>query len=260
MEIETIDDAIGSSGIKLCVFGLAGAGKTVLSATTGTNTVILSAEAGLLSLKNAPAEVKARLAVIQIKNLSDMGEAFNWLTSERKADWLVIDSISEIAEVVLSTAKEGTKDARGAYGDMADDMMKLIRALRDIPGYNVMMTSKMGRIKDEHTGITSYVPMLPGKQLTNQIPYMFDEIFALRVEPHPENPTEYVRVLQTGRDLMYDCKDRSGMLNLFEPADISYIANKIQGVPPAEVIQPATPETPAPEIPGAEPNLQTEEN
>ncbi len=236
MNIETIDQAIDFNGHKICVYGMAGSGKTVLSATTGANTVILSAEAGLRSLKNAPPEIKERLAVIQIKNLFDMGEAFVWLQSQRQSDWLVIDSISEIAEVVLSTAKEGTKDPRGAYGDMADDMMKLIRALRDLPGYNVMMTAKMGRIKDDHTKITSYVPMLPGKQLTNQIPYMFDEILALRVEPHPETPGAFVRVLQTGRDLMYDCKDRSGSLALFEPADLAHIVAKMEAGIPAQIV------------------------
>jgi hypothetical protein len=171
------------------------------------------------------------MAVVQIKTLQDMGEAFTWLQSGKMADWLVIDSISEIAEVVLTEKKKTGKDPRGAYGDMADDMMELIRQLRDIPGYNVMMTAKQTRIADGFTGITSYVPLLPGRMLTNQIPYMFDEIFALRVEPHPQNAGEYIRVLQTGRDVSYDCKDRSGMLDMFELPDISHITRKIQGMP-----------------------------
>lgn len=244
MKIETIDEAVEQTGIKICVYGFAGAGKTVLSATTGANTVILSAEAGLLSLKNAPAEVKAKLAVIQIKSLQDMGEAFAWLQTGHMADWLVIDSISEIAEVVLSSAKGLNKDPRGAYGDMADDMLELIRQLRDLPGYNVMMTAKQTRIKDDFTGITSYVPMLPGQQLTKQIPYMFDEIFALRVEPHPSEAGQVIRVLQTGRDVAYDCKDRSGTLDMFELPNIEHIARKIQGMPLAT---PAAAPTPADE-------------
>lgn len=244
MIIESIDEAIAATGIKICVYGFAGVGKTILSSTTGANTIVLSAEAGLLSLKNAPAEVKARMGVIQIKNLQDMGEAFLWLQQQRQSDWLVIDSISEIAEVCLSVNQEAGKDGRGAYGDMASDMMKLIRQLRDLPDYNVLMTAKQTRVKDDYTGITSYVPMLPGRILTNQIPYMFDEIFCLRVEPHPEDPAQLVRVLQTGRDMMYDCKDRSGMLAHFEPANIAHIASKIQNAPivaPAIAVQPDGP-------------------
>ncbi len=249
MKIETIDEAIGE-GIKICVFGFAGVGKTVLCSTTNANTIVLSAEAGLLSLKNAPAEVKARMGVIQIKTLADLGEAFAWLQLQKQAEWLVIDSISEIAEVCLSDNQASGKDGRGAYGDMATDMMKLIRQMRDLADYNVLMTAKQTRLKDEYTGITSYVPMLPGRILTNQIPYMFDEVFCLRVEPHPEDPNQMMRVLQTGRDIMYDCKDRSGMLSHFEPADIAHIASKIQNAP---IVAPAV--VANPEGPASEPNV-----
>jgi len=241
-----VDEAIEFTGIKLCVFGFAGAGKTVLSGTTGTTNIILSAEAGLLSLKNAPPEVKANLRVIQIRTLAAMGEAYNWLLSGKMSDWVTIDSISEIAEVLLTQKKGSSKDGRAAYGDMADDMMDLIRKLRDLPNYNILMTAKQTRIKDDATGITSYVPMLPGKILTNQLAYMFDEIFALRVEPDPQNPGQFVRVLQTGRDVAYDCKDRSGMLEMFEAPNIANIARKIQGLPIA--IPAAAPEVAPTEI------------
>ena len=248
MKIETVDEAIEVTGVRLCVYGLAGSGKTVMSATTGTTAIILSAEAGLLSLKQAPAEIKEKMRVIQIKSLKDMGEAFLWLESDHMAEWVIIDSISEIAEVVLGIKKGETKDARGAYGQMADDMMELIRGLRDLPGYNVMMTAKQSRVEDQFTGITSYVPMLPGRILTNQIPYMFDEIFCLRMEPHPTEANQFIRVLQTGRDIMYDCKDRSGMLDMFEPPNIEHISQKIQGIPLA---------TPAVPVADVEPSEET---
>lgn len=236
MKIETIDEAIEESGIKICVFGLAGVGKTVLLSTIDGTIVVLSAEAGLLSLKSLPPEIKARMAVIQIKTLTDLGEAFVWLQEERRADWIGIDSISEIAETVLSNEMAESKDPRNAYGKMAEDMMNLIRSLRDLKDYNIIMTAKQAHRKDDYTGITSYVPMMPGQILTRQIPYMFDEMFCLRVEPHPEDPTQLMRVIQTSRDVMYDCKDRSGMLNQFEPADIAQIARKING---AAIVTPA---------------------
>ncbi len=230
MKLETVDEAIEVTGFKCCVYGLAGAGKTVLTSTTGGTSIVLSAESGLLSLKNLPAEVKERMRIIQIKTLQDLGEAYNWLMSGKMADWVHIDSGSEIAEVLLGVKKSEKSDARAAYGDMAEDMMVTFRMLRDMPHYNVMMTAKMTYIKDERTGITRYVPMFPGKILTNQVPYMFDEIFALRVEQDLQNPEQLVRVLQTGRDIAYDCKDRSGMLDLFEPADLAHITRKIQGL------------------------------
>ena len=233
MKLETVDEAIEFNGLKCCVYGLAGAGKTVLTSTVDGTIIVLSAESGLRSLKNAPAEVKERMRIVQIKTIAELNEAHAWLASGKMSDWIGIDSGSEIAEVLLSVKKGENKDPRAAYGDMADEMMKTFRDIRDLPNYNVIMTAKMTRIKDDFTNITSYVPMFPGKILTNQVPYMFDEIFALRVEQDPTDPAKLVRVLQTGRDISYDCKDRSGMLDMFEPASLAHITRKIQGIPVA---------------------------
>lgn len=238
MNLETIDDVIDQSGVKICVYGFSGVGKTMLSGTTGGPTIILSAEAGLRSLKQYPPEIKNNMRVHQVTTIDGIKQAYAWFQSGQMCEWIVIDSLSEVAEVCLSHTKEGKKDPRAAYGDMADEMMKLIRLIRDLPNYNVMMIAKQTRITDELSGITSYVPLLPGKILTNQLPYMFDEVFCLRVEPHPSKPGKFLRVIQTGRDATHDCKDRSGTLDMFEPADftefgyfpiIGNIAAKISG-------------------------------
>ena len=236
MKLETVDEAVEQSGVKLCVHGPAGAGKTVLTSTTGTSMIVLSAESGLLSLKHLPPAIKDLMRIIQIKTIADLNGAHSWLMSSKMADWVAIDSGSEIAEVLLTDKKKSSGDPRGAYGDMAEEMMDTFRKLRDLPNYNVLMTAKQTFRKDDRTGVTSYVPMFPGKILTSQVPYMFDEIFAYRVEPHPEKPGEFIRVLQTGKDVAYDCKDRSGMLDMFEQPNLENIARKINGqilAPPA---------------------------
>jgi phage nucleotide-binding protein len=225
--LQSIDEAIEDTGIKILVHGPAGSGKTVLSTTTGARTLIISAESGLLSLKHAPKEIKRRIKVVQIDTMQDMGEVFKLLdVKERVFDWIVLDSISEIAEVILATEKKNTKDPRQAYGILADLMMGFIRAFRDLEGYNVLMTAKQDRSQDE-AGRTRYGPMFPGRQLPQQMPYLFDEVFALRVEKN-EAGEEY-RTLQTGLDVQYEAKDRSGRLDMFEGADIETIAAKING-------------------------------
>lgn len=234
IELVTVDEAIEYNGVKVCVFSLAGAGKTVLTSTTGGTMIVLSAESGLLSLKQLPPHLKANMRIIIIKNLDELKQAYAWLLTARQSDWVAIDSGSEIAEVLLTAKKGLSNDPRKAYGDMADEMMDTFRKIRDLPNYNVVMTAKLTRIKDEHTGITYCAPMFPGKILTAQVPYLFDEIFAIRVEQNPQfpqDPSQVVRVLQTGRDVMYDCKDRSGMLDMFEPASLEHIARKIVGLP-----------------------------
>ena len=138
-----------------------------------------------------------------------------------------MDSCSEIAEVILSKEKKQTKDPRQAYGELIVQMIDLMKAFRDMPHYNVCMTVKQERVKDDYTGITTYAPSLPGTKLGPSLPYLFDEVFALRVEKDPEGK-DY-RVLQTSRDIMYEAKDRSGKLDMFEQPNLSVIYNKIYG-------------------------------
>ncbi len=159
--------------------------------------------------------------------MEDVHDAYRFLTSSEEAkdfDWVCLDSISEIAEVVLSKERKATKDPRQAYGALFEHMGDLLRAFRDLPR-NIYMSAKMERVKDEMSGAMLHSPSLPGQKLGQSIAYLFDEVFALRVEKDADgNPSRW---LQTGADLQYTAKDRSGALNLFEPADLGAIAMKI---------------------------------
>jgi phage nucleotide-binding protein len=224
IKLTTTAQAAVDNGIKVLVHGPAGAGKTSLCATTGEPTVIISAEAGLLSLRGHD------IPVIEVKSLADVHEAYQFIvgSDEAKAfSWVCLDSISEIAEVCLAHEKSKTKDPRAAYGALQDEMGALIRAFRDLQGKNVYFSSKQERKEDQTTGAQLYYPSLPGAKLGQGIGYFFDEVFALRVERDADNKVS--RWLQTGRDFQYEAKDRSGVLEMFEPCDLSLIAKKITG-------------------------------
>jgi len=68
---------------------------------------------------------------------------------------------------------------------------------------------------------------MPGARLANELPYLFDECFALRVEKDNEGGIQ--RWLQTQRDVQYEAKDRSGKLDVFEPANLGSVITKILG-------------------------------
>lgn len=209
-------------GIKVLVHGPAGAGKTSLCATTGAPTIIISAESGLLSLRGFD------IPVIEVKSLDDMYQAYDFVanTDEGKAfNWVCLDSISEIAEVVLNDEKKTAKDPRQAYGALAEKMTDLIRAFRDLSGRNVFFSCKQERTKDEQSGAMLYYPAMPGNMLKQGVGYFFDEVMALRVEKDADgNPTRW---LQTSRDFNYEAKDRSGCLEMFEAPNLADIAAKI---------------------------------
>lgn len=223
VQLKSTRDAATSQGIKILVHGPAGAGKTKLCATAPGKPIIISAEAGLLSLRDVD------IPVLEVASIADVHEAYAFLLSPEGQvfDWVCIDSISEIAEVVLNTEKKLTKDPRQAYGALAEQMTDLVRAFRDLPGRNVYMSCKQDKTKDEQSGAVLYGPSAPGQRMAQALPYFFDEVFAYRVEKDPEGKT--TRWLQTGRDFTHEAKDRSGALDMFEAPDLSVIARKITG-------------------------------
>lgn len=226
IKITTIDEAIENNGLKCLIHGPAGTGKTTLCATTGSPTLIISAEGGLLSLKGAPDYIKT----VKVETMADMSEVFDLLNDaaeedRREYDWVMLDSISEIAEVVLAKEKENSRDPRQAYGALIEQMIGFMKAFRDMPHYNVLMTCKQTQFTDDYSGITRFIPSMPGSSLQKEIAYLFDEVFVARVDKDEEGKDVYR--LQTQRDIQYEAKDRSGELSAFEPPSLKKILEKI---------------------------------
>ena len=222
IKLTTTAQAAQNNGLKVLVHGPAGAGKTSLCATTEEPTVIISAEAGLLSLRGHD------IPVIEVASIDDVHEAYRFVTESADAKgfrWVCLDSISEIAEVVLSVEKAKAKDPRQAYGEMQDKMNGLIRAFRDLPGRHVLFTAKMERTNDE-TGRLLYAPSMPGQKLGQNLPYFFDLVLAARVETVEG---QIVRRLQTQTDGIYTAKARGYALDFWEEPDFSSIVAKIRG-------------------------------
>lgn len=211
-------------GVKALVYGKSGIGKTTLMATA-PNPIILSAEAGLLSLAGQD------ISVIEVNTVQDIYDAKEFLTESEEAkafETICLDSITEIGEVLLAQLKKASKDPRKAYGDLADELGSLIRSFRDIKGKNVIFSAKQVRITDDDTGITSYFASMPGKTLLNGLPFFFDEVLYMTLM-QAEDGTSY-RVLKTQPEFGHDAKDRSGKLNFIEEPDLTKIFNKIKGV------------------------------
>ncbi|MEG2185499.1 MAG: AAA family ATPase, partial [Cloacibacillus sp.] len=115
---------------------------------------------------------------------------------------------------------------RAAYGNMNDTMTKIIRSFRDLPNRHVYFSAKMEKAQDE-TGAMLFSPSMPGKTLTQGLPFFFDEVFALRVGRNDKG--EPMRMLMCRPDGLWTAKDRAGALEIWEPADLSAIITKIGG-------------------------------
>lgn len=214
-------DQTRNTGVKVLVYGKAGMGKTTLCATA-PRPFILSAESGLLSLR------KYRIPYAEIKTLADLDEALLWAynpSNMQHFDTLCLDSVSEILEVAIGSLKKGAADPRQSYGKLVDDYLPKLRQFRDLPGKHVVLTAKLGSVKDEVSGAVLYGPDAPGRELPKQLPYLVDEVFYLGSDLTPQG--QPYRFLRTAPNYQFEAKDRSGSLAELEPPNLATVFNKI---------------------------------
>lgn len=229
IEIKTTKN-IASNRFTCLVYGESGAGKTSLAKTLNPEeTLIISCEAGLLSLAGTD------IATIEVKNFIEFQEIYEMLESDdiqHKFKTIFLDSLTEIGERCIEMLKSKSEYQEKSktiamYGEYSDKMRGFIKAFRDLSHYNVIFTAQ-SKIDKDDVGRRYVAINIVGGKTQAQIPYFFDEVFYLHVGKDPEDE-HVVRRIQTGDDGNINAKDRSGKLELYEPADLNHIIGKILG-------------------------------
>tara|TARA_R110002012_G_scaffold3330_2_gene15569 strand:- start:60 stop:773 length:714 start_codon:yes stop_codon:yes gene_type:complete len=222
--IKTPNELVEQQGAKLLVYGESGVGKTTLCQTAPGKTLVVSMESGLLSIKDAP-----NLDAIEVKEAFEIEQIAELLENKTlDYDTVCLDSVTEMAEILLSQEKAKSKDPRRAYGEVIEVMIKTMRRFRDLP-MHVVFIAKQSRERDESSGMFHYQPMMVGAKLPTQIPYFFDEVLVLRTfdDENEEGKNVTSRWLQTKIGQNYIAKDRSGKLDELESPDLAIIINKL---------------------------------
>ena len=228
IKIQSTSEFSISNGHKSVVYGPSGVGKTRLC-LTAKDSILLSAEKGLLSLKNE------KQPYIEIRTPGAIDEAYIWLKKDKEFKTIFIDTASEIAEVLLTdflingneSIQGPLKDARQGYRMMAEAMMPMIRKFRDIPMKNVVFLAKLEIKENEDDGVTYYRPMIPGQVVKNQLPYMFDGVFYFHILKGKQK--EDIPVFQTFLSRTVVAKDRSGELAQYEKPNLDDVIGKCKG-------------------------------
>tara|TARA_R100001594_G_scaffold133630_1_gene174423 strand:+ start:646 stop:1383 length:738 start_codon:yes stop_codon:yes gene_type:complete len=215
-------DAVQDQGAKILVYGMAGAGKTYLARTAPGKVLVISAEAGLLSIRDAQ-----NVEAIEVKSAAEVVEVYEALRSGKlQYDTVCLDSISEISELLLQAEKAKHKDARKAYGEVQESVTNVMRAFRDLQ-MHVMFICKEDKVNND--GVFEQAPKMVGTKLGQSITYFFDEVLALRVIEDTDaegNPVQ-ARWLQTRIGQGYVAKDRSGKLEAFEEPNLTKLIEKL---------------------------------
>jgi phage nucleotide-binding protein len=219
------NNLVEKQGAKLLIYGAAGAGKTTACASAPGKTLIISMEAGLLSIKGA-----SNLDAIEVKEASDVEEIAVLLENgQLDYDTVCLDSVTEMSEILLASEKLKSKDPRRAYGEVIDVMTRTMKRFRDLK-MHVIFVAKEDKVRDEQTGAFHYQPMMVGAKLSQQIPYLYDGVFVLRIfegEENEQGKKVPERWLQTVGGANYIAKDRSGKLDDFEAPNLSVLIKKL---------------------------------
>lgn len=189
-------------GVKCIIFGGPGVGKTRAIATA-PSPIIISAEEGLLSLMDVD------VPFIEVNSLEDLDDAYNMLKKDNGQTYKTIglDSLSEIAEVLIANELPKHKDGRQAYAALAQAMIPMLKKFRDLKSVNTVFSCKKIDVKDDDSGAVTTELLLPGNVLGYQVPYLVDELFYMDLD------RKGVPFFQTKPSRKVFAKDRSGALD-----------------------------------------------
>lgn len=207
-------------GFNILIYGPIAVGKTRIIKTLPAP-LIISSERGNLTLQDQ------NIPVAYIENGLDLKSVYDQVVADggRTIKSVALDSVSDIAETMLQVAKKNNKDARMAYGDVAELVTYWMKKFRDLQGIHKYFVAQMASVKDPITGQAKWGPDFPGQQLSKTTPYLFDFVFRAGVHVDEKGDRHYY--LQTKADQYYDAKDRSDKLDAYEQPDFGIIFNKV---------------------------------
>lgn len=154
-----------------------------------------------------------------------------------KYDTIFIDSISVAGRFCLQWAKgqpqaisekTGKLDMRGAYGLLGQEMIGWITHLQHTRNKNIWLLGILQERTDDY-GRRIFEAQIDGSKTGLELPGILDQVVTMTDIPDSNGNSTRVFINHTINPMRYPAKDRSGRLELQEPAHLGKLMAKIKG-------------------------------
>ena len=143
---------------------------------------------------------------------------------------LFVDSLTHTGRLSFqhsSNTVGGMKDARKAYGEHGQNMIKWLTQLQQARHMHVIFLSIMNEKTDDN-GIRSYSLQIEGSKTGEELPGIVDELITMAImDRHTLNPYRAF-VCEKLNPYGYPAKDRAGKLEMLEKPDLGALIKKLQ--------------------------------
>lgn len=247
-------------GIKGCIFGKSGIGKTSLLWTLpAENTLFFDLEAGDLAIEGwAGDTIRPRTwqdcrdfavfiggpnpALREDQPYSQahydaVRERFGDPATLEKYDTVFVDSITVAGRLCFQwckgqpqafSEKTGKPDTRGAYGLHGQEMIAWLTHLQHARGKNIWFVGILDEKLDDFNR-RFFQPQIEGSKTGLELPGIVDQVIAM-AELKTEDSTPYrAFICHTLNPHGFPAKDRSGRLELLEEPHLGRLMDKIAG-------------------------------
>ncbi len=146
-----------------------------------------------------------------------------------------VDSITALARICFQwcktrpearSEKTGKPDIRGAYGLHAREMIAALMHLQHVRGKHVIFVGILEEKVDDFNR-RIFQPQIEGSRTGLELPGIVDEVITMASLPNEQGELQRSFVCQTLNQWGFPSKDRSGRLDLIEPAHLGNLLQKI---------------------------------
>jgi hypothetical protein len=261
LRIITADERLAEPrGVKACIFGKSGIGKTSLLWTVpAESTLFIDLEAGDLAVQGWPgASIRPRtweecrdLALFlagpnpALRDDQAYSTAQHARVLQEHGDpaqvehirTLFIDSITVAGRLCFQwcrgqpeafSERTGKPDVRGAYGLHGREMIAWLTHLQHARGRNVIFVGILDERTDDFNRRV-FSPQIDGSKTGNELPGIVDQVITMAEVKDESGAPQRALVCQTINPWGFPAKDRSGRLDLVEPPHLGRLFEKISG-------------------------------